>query len=92
MALITKVSRKSASKVNGVYRVSMNLVLTDGFEEVLSRDYTQIHNPMNNINIAMDAIIKRMQADINTYKANLTVFESKVFTDSVTYINDKLVV
>lgn len=92
MVLIATVTKKSASKNNGTYTVSMNLVLTDDAAEVINKDYSQIHNPANNISVARDELMVRMQTDIDDYKENKVVYISVAFTNAVTYINANLVV
>lgn len=93
MALIATVTKKSASKnAIGIYIVSMNLVLTDDSVEVINQDFSQIHNSANNISVARDEIIVKMQNAIDEYKENLVVYNSVAFTNAVTYINANLVV
>lgn len=92
MVLITKVTQNAASKNNGTYLISMNMVLTDDAVEVIDQNYSQNHNPANNISVARDEIMKRMQKDIDNYKATQVVSDSVAFKDIATYINSKLVV
>lgn len=93
MALIATVTKKAASKASaGIYSVSMNLVLTDDAAEVINQDYSQTHNSANNISVARDEIMNRMQADIDDYKENKTVYDNAIFTNAVIYINANLVV
>lgn len=93
MVLVATVTKKSASKeATGIYSVSMNLVLTDDAVEVINKDFTQTHNSANNISVARDEILARMQSDINKYKEDQVVYNSTAFTDAVTYVNNNLVV
>ena len=93
MALIATVTKKSASKdAAGIYSISMNLVLTDDTVEVINQDYSQTHNSANNISVARDEVMARMQDAIDEYKENKIVYDSTAFTDAVTYINANLVV
>lgn len=91
MVLVATVSKKSASKdVPGIYTISMNLVLTDDSIEVINQDFSQVHNSANNISVARNEIMARMQTAIDEYKENLVVYNSVMFTDAVTYINANL--
>lgn len=93
MVLVATVAKKSASiDVNGIYAVSVNLILTDDAVEILNQDYSQIHNPANNISVARDELLVNIQKTIDDYKANQIVYDSIAFTNAVTYINDNLVV
>lgn len=93
MVLVATVTKKSASKDStGIYTVSMNLVLTDDAIEVINRDFAQIHNSTNNISVARNEIMARMQVVIDEYQENKVVYDSVAFTNAVTYINENLVV
>lgn len=93
MALEATVTKKSASNgAPGIYSISMNLVLADDTVEVINRDFAQVHNSANNISVARDEIMARMQNAIDEYKENKAVYDSALFTNSVTYINENLVV
>lgn len=93
MALEATVTKKSASKdAAGIYSISMNLILTDDTVEVINQDFAQVHNSANNITVARDEIMARMQEAIDEYKENKTVYDSAIFTNAVTYINANLVV
>jgi len=93
MALEVTVTKKSASKDStGIYSISMNLVLTDDAVEVINQDFAQVHNSANNISVARDEIMTRMQDAIDEYKENKVVYDSVAFTNAVTYINENLVI
>lgn len=93
MALEATVTKKSASKgATGIYSISMNLVLTDDTVEVINQDFAQVHNSANNISVARDEIMTKMQDAIDEYKENKVVYDSAAFTNAVTYINTNLVV
>lgn len=93
MALEATVTKKSASKdAPGIYLISMNLVLTDDAVEVINQDFAQTHNSANNISVARDEIMAKMQDVIDEYKENKTVYDSAAFTNAVTYINANLVI
>jgi len=93
MVLEATVTKKSASKdATGIYSISMNLILTDDAIEVINQDFAQTHNSANNISVARDEIMAKMQDAINKYKENKIVYDSVAFTDAVTYINTNLVV
>lgn len=93
MTLEATVTKKSASKDStGIYTVSMNLILTDDTVEVINQDFAQVHNSANNISVARDEIMTKMQTAIDEYKENKAVYDSVIFTNAVTYINENLVV
>lgn len=93
MVLEATVTKQSASKdATGIFSISMNLVLTDDAVEVINQDFAQVHNSANNISVARNEIMARMQDAIDEYKENLVVYNSAAFTDAVTYINENLVV
>jgi len=93
MVLEATVTKKSASKnTTGIYSISMNLVLTDNAVEVINQDFSQTHNSANNISVARDEIMAKMQSAIDGYKENKIVYDSAAFTNTVTYINTNLVV
>lgn len=92
MALEATIIKKSATKNYGTYIVAVNLVLTDDAVEVINQDFSQIHNPANNISVARDELLIKVQAAIDEYKENQIVYNSVAFTDAVTYINANVVV
>lgn len=93
MALEATVTKKTASKdAPGIFSISMNLILTDDAVEVINQDFSQTHNSANDISIARNEIMERMQDAIDEYKENKIVYNSVAFTDAVTYINENLVV
>lgn len=93
MVLEATVTKKSASKDSpGIYSISMILILTDDAVEVINKDFVQVHNSANNISVARDEIMARMQDAIDEYKENKLVYDSAMFTTAVAYINTNLVV
>ena len=92
--MIATVIKKSASKdkTNGIYLITFNLILTDNSVEVINQDFTQSHNSSNNITIARDEVMKKMQDVIDKYKENKNIYNSTVLDNTVTYINTNLVV
>lgn len=93
MVLVATVTKRSATKsATGIYLVTMNLILTDDSVEVINQDFLQVHNSANNISVARDEILSKMQMVIDDYKANNVVYDSTAFTNAVTYVNENLVV
>lgn len=93
MALTKLITKKSASKnINETYSIAVNLVLTDDSVEVINKNFSQDHNPANNISVASDELVMKIQTVIDTYKANKIVYDSIAFTNAVTYINENTTV
>lgn len=93
MALTKLITKKSALKnVNGIYSIAVNLVLTDNSVEVINRNFSQDHNPANNISVARDELVMKIQTVIDTYKANKIVYDSTAFTNAVAYINENITI
>lgn len=93
MALAKAVMKKSASKnASGIYSISVNLVLTDDSVEVINQDFSQNHNPVNDIAVARNELVIKIQAVIDKYKADKIIYESSAFTNAVAYINENITV
>ena len=90
MAIEKIITKKSATKRNGIYSISVNLILTDGGVEVVNKDFSQDHNPVNNISNARDELLIKVQSTIDNYKDNKLVLDSTAFTGVVDYINNNI--
>lgn len=91
MALTKIVTKKAASKdTNNIIRITANLVLTEDSVEVLNQNFSQNHNPANNISVARNELLIKMQVAIDKYKSNKVIYDSTAFTDAITYIDDNL--
>lgn len=87
-AIVTK--NTMAVDVNGIYNISVNLTLTDDAVEVLNQNFSQTHNPANDISVARNMLLEKIQTAINNYKTNKTAHGSVAFTNAITYINTKI--
>lgn len=91
MALTKTITKKSASKnIDNIIIITANLVLMDDEIEVVNQNFSQNHNPANNISVARNELLIKMQVAINKYKSNKVIYNSTVFTEAITYIDDNL--
>lgn len=93
MAIEVTVTKKSASiDDEGIYVIAVNMVLEDNLVEQINKDFSQVHNPANDISVARDELLDKIQTEIDQYQANKAVYTSVAFTNAVTYINANLVI
>lgn len=90
MALVKTVTKKSANKNTNNIIITANLVLTDDSVEVLNQDFSQNHNSVNNISVARNELLIKMQTAIDKYKSDKVIYDSTAFTDAITYIDNNL--
>ena len=91
MALEKTITKKSVNKsTDGRVSLVVNLTLKDGGIEVLNQDFSQNHNPANDISSAGNELLKRMQNKINEYKSGKVVYGSALFDKAILDINSKL--
>lgn len=57
---------------------------------VIYQDFTQNHNPANNISVATTALMTKMQIVIDQYKQSQVVFNSTQLGTALTYIENNL--
>ena len=91
MALTKTITKKSADKnINNIIVITVNLVLTEDEIEVLNLNFSQNHNPANNISVARNELLIKMQTAIDKYKNDKVIYDSTAFTDAITYIDNNL--
>ena len=91
MALTKTITKKSADKnINNIIVITVNLVLTEDEIEVLNLNFSQNHNPANNISVARNELLVKMQTAIDKYKNDKVIYDSTAFTDAVAYIDNNL--
>lgn len=91
MALTKTITKKSADKnINNIIVITVNLVLTEDEVEVLNLNFSQNHNPANNISVARNELLVKMQTAIDKYKNDKVIYDSTAFTDAVAYIDNNL--
>lgn len=91
MALTKTVTKLEASKnTNNTIIITVNLVLMEDEVEVLNKNFSQNHNPVNNISVARNELVIKIQTAIDKYKNDKVIYDSIAFTDAITYINDNL--
>lgn len=85
------ITKKAVNKTDSIYQITLNMICIEGIIEVINQDFTQNHNPANSINIAKEAIQKRMQKVIDDYKANQTILNSQQLDNAVADIQNSLI-
>ena len=93
MALVATVSKKSVTEVQSkLWNVTLNMTMDDGAEEVLNKDYSLHYRPGDSIAAKQDAWIAMMQADIDKYKGEQTIYNAAAMNTVVTNVQAGLVV
>ena len=93
MALVATVSKARVfEKQAKLWNVSLNMVLTDDAVEVINKDYVLHYRPGNSIAAKQAAWLALMQADIDKYKSEQTIFDAAALNTVVTNLNGSLVV
>lgn len=91
MALTKTLTKKSADKnTNNTIVITVNLVLMEDEVEVLNQNFSQNHNPVNNISVARNELVIKIQTAIDKYKSDKVIYDSTAFTDAITYIDNNL--
>lgn len=93
MALATTVTKKSVTEVQSkLWSVTLNMTLDDGGVEVLNRDYSVEYIPGDSIAAKQATWIAMMQADIDKYKSEQTIYDAAALNTVVTNVEAALVV
>lgn len=94
MALVPTVSKVSVQrKPDGSYIIIANLSIIDDelVEEVYNENFTQNYHPDDSVDIARDQLLLKMQAAIDHYKSEQTIFNSAGMDTAISYIETNLV-
>ena len=90
MALIATVSKTSVTKVQaGLWTINLNMVLTDDVD-VLNMDYSVYYRPGDSIATKEAMFTSMMQADIDKYKSEQTIYNSAALDTAVTNVEAAL--
>ena len=93
MALSVTVSKKSVSEdMPKMWRITLNMTLTDNGVEVLNRYYSVRYRTGDSISAKVTKFIALMQADIDTYKSEQNIFTSTQLDQAVINIEAGLAV
>lgn len=93
MALVAAVTKKEVTRdIVNVYNITMNMVLTDDSVEVIDRDYSIRYRSGDEVGGKISQLITQMQADIDRYKAEQTIFNAAALDTAVTTIQNGIVV
>lgn len=91
MALTATVTKKSVTEVQSkLWNVTLNMTLKDGTTEVLNKDYALHYRPGDSIAAKKNAWIATMQADIDKYKSEKTIFNAAALNTVVTNVGSAL--
>lgn len=93
MALATTVTKKSVTEVQSkLWNVTLNMTLDDGAEEVINKDYALHYRPGDSIAAKQATWVALMQADIDKYKSEQTIYNAAALSTVVTNVGSALVV
>ena len=91
MALTATVTKKSVTEVQDkLWNVTINMILKDGTTEVLNKDYALHYRPGDSIAAKQATWIAMMQADIDKYKSEKTIFNAAALNTVVTNVGSAL--
>ena len=91
MTLTATVTKKSVTEVQDkLWNVTLNMTLDDGAVEVLNKDYALHYRPGNSIAAKQATWIATMNADIDTYKSEKTIFNAAALNTVVTNVGSAL--
>jgi len=92
MALSITVSKKSVTQIMvGAYRVTINLSCSDNSVEVINQDFSITYKQGGSVPKLKADLASQMQAAINAYKAEQTLYNSAAMNNAVTDIQSALV-
>jgi hypothetical protein len=93
MALATTVTKKSVTEVQSkLWNVTLNMTLDDGAEEVINKDYALHYRLGDSIAAKQATWVALMQADIDKYKSEQTIYNAAALSTVVTNVGSALVV
>lgn len=91
MALTYTVTKKSVNKVQeGLFHITHNLVCNDGAIEVINQDVSAEYRLGDNPSVITVEFQTKMQAIIDQYKAEQTIFTNALLNQQVTWLNSHL--
>ena len=91
MVLTATVTKKSVMEVQSkLWNVTLNMTLKDGTTEVLNKDYALHYRPGDSIAAKKKLWIATMQADIDKYKSEKTIFNAAALNTVVTNVGSAL--
>ena len=91
MALVATVTKKSVSEImDKLWNVTLNMTLTDDSIEVVNKDYALHYRPGDSIAAKQATWIAMMQADIDKYKSEQTIFNAAALNTVVTNVGSAL--
>ena len=90
MATIT-VTKKSVSKPrNGMFSITLNLLIKNGEETLIDSDFTEVHKTEKTIDFTLGKFTKKMQEAIDFYKSEKAVFDSSQLDTAVSTLQNNL--
>ncbi len=93
MTITVNVTKKSVSLIQkDLYAITLNLSLTEDLVEILNKDFTERYRTGQVISTVTAKFINSMQAEINKYKAEQTIFNRAQLDTAVINIKNGLVV
>lgn len=91
MVLVITVTKKSVSEMmDKLWNIALNMTLTDDAVEVINKDYFVEYIPGDSIAEKKAAYIAMMQADIDKYKSEQTIYNAAALDTAVTDIGNAL--
>ncbi len=91
MALVILVTKKAVNKVqDGLFNITLNLLVTDGAVPVINKDFTQKYRTGDDIPAKALKFQEVMQAEIAKYKSEDVIYDTALLTNVVTWLNANL--
>lgn len=91
MALVATVTKKSVSEsMLDLFNITLNMVLVDGVDEVINRDYSVRYRPGDSISAKQTALYKMMHEDIQKYESEKQIFDAAALNTVVANVEAAL--
>ena len=91
MAIIATVTKKSVTEVqHKLWNVTLNMVLTDNSVEVINKDYSVKYRTGDSVAAKQSTWVAMMNADIEKYKSEKTIFNAAALATVVTNVGSAL--
>ena len=93
MALTVSVAKEHVDRMmKGLWNINLRMVIYDNTVEVFSDVYSARYRPGDSIEAKEDALTEEMQADIDKYKSEQTIYNAAELDQAVVNIGNDLVV
>lgn len=83
MANTAVVEKKSVTKGQHQFNISVTCTVNDGVEDIFVRDFTKKHNPNNPIENVINAIRDEFMEQWTVFEEERAIFDSAAFTNAV---------